>query len=500
MRNAQTAAAAAMIATLAWTAGCGGSSSSPSTPPPAAPGAPAAVDAAAGDGEVTVSWSAVADATSYTVYCSSTAGAARAAAARPGLTGTTAVIGGLVDAVPYYFTVSATGAGGEGPLSAEVSGTPTAFHQADLAGTWRFSLLAAGTSPGWRRGTISVDASGAVTFTSYADDAGATAAPAGFLPVLRIDAAGQVRDAVDPAGATFTGDLGVTSRSTIVASASTGGTHFLGLLTKHGAATFSTSGDLLGFGNAGGGARRFVCSQLASGGSNQEWQFSAAQIGQGASPALPQYTTNSGNTLLPWIAPVTAPARPTDKTLSVVVSADGIVTETRNATAGTPPGFIAGAAVMTDDKSVIHAVGTASDGRFVLRVCHAMNVVASDATTATQGDLAGRYAVRSLSVGASALAARGTVSIDVAGAASWGSYQDGAGGTAAPAAFTLAVGNLDPLLSGTTLTAAGYYGVLGGGADGSLHGKLAYRKDGFVFTRTEAAGAPGAYALTLGVR
>lgn len=402
---------------------------------------------------------------------------------------------------PPSLTVNVSGADVSGQGFVAAPAGPT-FTQADLEGTWRVSLLSAGATPGWARATISVDASGNVTFTSYADSTGATTAPSGLFPVLLIDATGHVRDAAVAASATFSGALGATNRNVIAATASANGTSSMAVLTKHGTATFSTNTDILGFGNAGGGARRFVYEQLTVGGANDEWEFAAEQIGQGAagSPGLPQYTSASGNTLLPYLAPVTNPTRPTDRTLDMVVSADGVVTETRNATAGTAANFIVESGFMTDDKAMIHAVGTATDGRYALRVYHAMNAVAADATTAAQADLAGTYAFRTLTVGGAPAAAAGTFSVDPTGGATYATYADSSGATALPPPFTLAVGTLDHLLSGTNTTAPGWYGILSDPSDATLNGKLGYEKDLLVFTRTDAAGSPGAYSLTFGVK
>jgi len=89
----------------------------------AAPGAPTGVTVTSGDGQVTVSWTAVSDATSYNIYWKNSAGVT---------TSDTKITGaaspyqhtGLTNGTPYYYTVTAVNSGGESPLSAEVSATP----------------------------------------------------------------------------------------------------------------------------------------------------------------------------------------------------------------------------------------------------------------------------------------------------------------------------------------------------------------------------------------
>lgn len=486
-----------VAAAMVWMAGCG-SDSSPARGTPTH-GISGAVTGAVLEG---VTITATRDGATVATQTTSASGAFAFTGLADGTYVLTPTLGGYTF-TPPSLTVNVNGADvtGEGFVSAATPSGPT-FTQADLEGTWRVSVLSAGTSPGWARATISVDAGGNVTFAAYADSTGATTAPGGLLPVLLIDATGHVRDSAVPSSAKFSGDLGAKNKNVIAAAASSSGTSSIAVMTKHGTATFSTDHDILGFGNAGGGARRFVYDQLTAGNPDQEWEFAAEQVGQGASgtPGLPQYTSASGTTLLPYLAPVTNPARPTDRTLNMVVSADGVVTETRNATPGTAANFIVESGFMTDDKAMIHAVGTATDGRFALRIYQVMNVVPGDATTATEADLAGTYAFRKLSVGAGSSAASGTFSVDPSGAVTYATYADSSGSSALPAPFTLAVGTLDPLLSGTNTTAPGWYGILSDPSDATLHGKLAYDKDLLVFTRTDAAGSPGTYSLTFAVK
>ena len=101
-------------------------SATPQAPGPGLPAMPEGVQAFAGDSLVTLNWTAVSGATSYTVYWNNTGGvddsdASLAAGSNPGFTHT-----GLTNDTTYYYRVAASNASGEGPLSAERSATPVA--------------------------------------------------------------------------------------------------------------------------------------------------------------------------------------------------------------------------------------------------------------------------------------------------------------------------------------------------------------------------------------
>jgi autotransporter-associated beta strand protein len=86
------------------------------------PAAPTGLTASAGDGQVSLAWSAVSGATGYTVKQSSSAGGPYTTIATP--TGTSHTATGLVNGSTYYFVVSASNAAGESANSAEASATP----------------------------------------------------------------------------------------------------------------------------------------------------------------------------------------------------------------------------------------------------------------------------------------------------------------------------------------------------------------------------------------
>ena len=88
--------------------------------------APTGFAASAGNGSVSLTWSASAGATGYNVYEGMTASGEGAQPVQSGLAGTSATIGGLSNGKKYYFTVAAVDAGGVSAPSGEASATPAA--------------------------------------------------------------------------------------------------------------------------------------------------------------------------------------------------------------------------------------------------------------------------------------------------------------------------------------------------------------------------------------
>jgi fibronectin type 3 domain-containing protein len=89
------------------------------------PAAPTGLTAAPGDAKVSLSWSATAGASTYSVKRSATAGGPYATL-MSGLTSTGFTDSGLVNGSTYSYVVSATNSAGEGPNSLEVSAKPIA--------------------------------------------------------------------------------------------------------------------------------------------------------------------------------------------------------------------------------------------------------------------------------------------------------------------------------------------------------------------------------------
>jgi hypothetical protein len=90
--------------------------------PPPPPAAPANLSVLNGDTQVTLNWSASSTATGYNVKRSATAGGPYTSVGTP--SNTSFVDTGLVNGSTYYYVVSASNAGGEGPNSTEVIARP----------------------------------------------------------------------------------------------------------------------------------------------------------------------------------------------------------------------------------------------------------------------------------------------------------------------------------------------------------------------------------------
>jgi uncharacterized protein (DUF2141 family) len=106
-------------------AGCGGGrgddTPAPNNQPPAAP---TGVVAAAGNAEVTITWPAVAGATSYTLYWSTSAGVTKSNGTQLAGVTTPYVHDGCSNATTYYYVLTASNANGESADSSQVSATP----------------------------------------------------------------------------------------------------------------------------------------------------------------------------------------------------------------------------------------------------------------------------------------------------------------------------------------------------------------------------------------
>ena len=95
------------------------------TPASPLPAPPTGLSAIAGNGQINLSWNAVAEAISYNLYYStSPAMTASSATKITGLTDPSYSLTGLANGTPYYLMVSAVNASGESPPSPIVSATP----------------------------------------------------------------------------------------------------------------------------------------------------------------------------------------------------------------------------------------------------------------------------------------------------------------------------------------------------------------------------------------
>jgi fibronectin type 3 domain-containing protein len=95
------------------------------TPQPPAPAAPTGLTATAGNGNVTLNWTADSGATSYLVQRSTSSGSGYAIV--NGAVATNAYSDtGLINGTTYYYVVAAANGGGTSPNSSEVTATPAA--------------------------------------------------------------------------------------------------------------------------------------------------------------------------------------------------------------------------------------------------------------------------------------------------------------------------------------------------------------------------------------
>ena len=125
-----------VAAGLLLLSGCGGSSL------PAGPGIPGNLAATAGDGQVSLTWTAVSDATSYTVHYHEQ-NAPEAVRQHTVLTGSSALVTGLLDHVPYVFSVDAVSGNGTSASPAVVATPVPAVSLVSIA------ITPASTSTGW---------------------------------------------------------------------------------------------------------------------------------------------------------------------------------------------------------------------------------------------------------------------------------------------------------------------------------------------------------------
>jgi fibronectin type 3 domain-containing protein len=96
------------------------------TPATGALGVPSGLIANPGDGQVGLSWNAVAGAESYAIFWATSAGVTQASASVSPVTGTTYAHTALTNDTTHYYRVAAVAGGATGALSSEVSATPTA--------------------------------------------------------------------------------------------------------------------------------------------------------------------------------------------------------------------------------------------------------------------------------------------------------------------------------------------------------------------------------------
>ena len=93
------------------------------------PAAPKGTSATAGNTQVTMTWTASTDATSYNIYYSTTAGVTKTNGIKVANAVSPHVVTGLTNGTTYYFVVTAVNSAGESEESSENSATPSAGLQ-----------------------------------------------------------------------------------------------------------------------------------------------------------------------------------------------------------------------------------------------------------------------------------------------------------------------------------------------------------------------------------
>ena len=166
------------------TAGQGPRSDEVSAVPLTVPGAPTGLTAIAGNGQVTLSWTAPASdggskVTGYNVFEGTTADLSGSAPVT-NVTGTTVTLPALTNGTTYYFEVAAVNTAGQGPRSDEVSAVPVTVPGAPTGLT---------ATPGNSQVTLSWAApasDGGSKVTGYDLYVGTTADLSGNAPVARV--------------------------------------------------------------------------------------------------------------------------------------------------------------------------------------------------------------------------------------------------------------------------------------------------------------------------
>jgi len=191
---------------------------------PTVPAAPTSLTATAGNGQVSLSWSASSNATSYVVYRATTAGGEGAAPIATGITSTTYTNSGLTNGTTYYYKVAAVNSIGTSGQSNEASAKPGAAPSAPTgltatAGTAQVALAWSATSGAssynaYRSTTVGGEGSTAIatgiTSTTYTNT-GLTNGTTYFYKVAAVNSfgtSGQSNEAsaTPTAGANLVGD------------------------------------------------------------------------------------------------------------------------------------------------------------------------------------------------------------------------------------------------------------------------------------------------------
>jgi len=157
------------------------------TPLPPAPARPSGLVVSGGDGQVTVSWTAVSGAVSYNLYWSATAGVTPVNGTKIDGAVSGMAVTGLNNGTPYYFVVTAVNMGGESVPSTQKSATPSAAPQPPGSPTGVTLTAGAGqVSVAWAAVTV------ATSYNVYYLESAATPTTAGVIGTgVKLSSAGS---------------------------------------------------------------------------------------------------------------------------------------------------------------------------------------------------------------------------------------------------------------------------------------------------------------------
>src|SRR3990170_1702479 len=117
---------------IAFLNGCG-SGQGTATPTGTAPSAPTGVTVTAGNKQVSISWTAVSDATSYNIYWSTTSGVTKTTGTKVTSNTNSYIHPSLTNGTTYYYVVTAVDNDGESTESSEVNAMPASTNWASVS-------------------------------------------------------------------------------------------------------------------------------------------------------------------------------------------------------------------------------------------------------------------------------------------------------------------------------------------------------------------------------
>ena len=420
------------------------------TPPPAAP---SLTSATAGNTKVTLAWGAVTGATSYNVYRGTSSGVTKISGTK--FTGVSSPYDatGLTNGTPYFFVVTAVGAGGESAESNERSATPTApagaFSQADFTGTWKVNMLIASsnnTENGWTRATGTVDGSGNVTVSSIENSDGTTTGPPPGTLQWTIDGSGVATEsgisADDNVHMTMT-----SNKNFLAGTAGSGSRNTIRVIQKVVPGTVYSNADLAN--------KAFVFHGLMVGADNS-WNWQDGTTDASRMISLSNDWSPSGD------------SGPQPNAGTVSVDGNGTVT------IDTLPGY---KGFLSADKKTIVGVFTETSGP---STWYHLMITQITGQTYAASDLVGTSRGHMLGVGNTNFWSHYTATGAAGGGITFSSWLDSSGGTTAPSAVT------------ASITSAGT--VTLSNPSFQFHGTMSDDKKFTVITQTNGAGV---YSLSV---